>query len=123
MLEVSLACEYHCDAVLVASVDGFLVANASAGLDYSSNACLVSSLNTVSEGEECVTCHNASGNLLAAVLDSKLEGCDSVCLTGADTYRCAVFCKCNAVVAAAASLRDAKITKNIGSRCSKAIVL
>ncbi len=97
MLEVTLAGEDHGDAVLVACLDGILVTDRSAGLDDGGDACLCSCFYAVIEGEEGIRSHNRACCLVACVIDCKLEGCDAVGLTGADTCGCIVLGEHDAV--------------------------
>ena len=83
MFKVSLTCEYHCDAVFVAFLDGVFVSDGSAGLDDSGDACFVSGVNTVVKREESIGCENGAFCLVACVLDSEFESSYTVCLAGA----------------------------------------
>ena len=54
MMEQSHASEGHGDAILVASLDDIVVADATASLRNIVDATLVGTLDVVAEGEECV---------------------------------------------------------------------
>ena len=54
MAEVTLAGEHHWDAVLVASVNDFLVSHTAARLDDRGNACLGRELDRISKREESI---------------------------------------------------------------------
>ena len=54
MFEVAVAGEDHADIVLVAAVDGFLVADGASGLDDGGDAGFVGQFHAVIEGEESI---------------------------------------------------------------------
>ena len=54
MMEKSDSRKCHSDIVLVASLDNVIIADRTAGFGYIFNARLLSALNIVAEGEECV---------------------------------------------------------------------
>ena len=54
MMEQTNACECHCDAVLVASINNIVVAYGATCLCDILHTALVSTLNVVAEREECV---------------------------------------------------------------------
>ena len=54
MSKMSISGKHHADAVFVAAVDGFLVADGAAGLHDGRNACFVGQFDAILEGEESI---------------------------------------------------------------------
>ena len=96
MLEVTNTGHNHSNAVFIAVIYGFVVADATAGLYHSSDACLVSYLYTVGKWEECIGCHNSLVEVeLKAVsfFDGLLQCIYARCLTYAACHELLVLCQ------------------------------
>ena len=80
MLKVTDSGHNHCNAVFVAVVDGFVVADASTGLNNSIDALLAGNFNTVGKWEECVGSHNSALQVeieVVSLFDGLLERVDA----------------------------------------------
>ena len=54
MVEQSHSCECHCHTILIACLDNIVITDRSAGFSNILNTALVSTLDIVTEGEECI---------------------------------------------------------------------
>ena len=80
VFEMAYAGFHHCHTLLIAIVDAFLIANRTAGLDDGIHAGLMSYLDAVAEGEECIGSHDSAIEVESERLcfgDGLLEGIDT----------------------------------------------
>ena len=78
MTEMACACEDHRDSVLVARIDGLLVADRAARLNNGRDSGFVCRVNAVAEREISVGAENGTLRLFAGKVKGDLRGADPV---------------------------------------------